>query len=369
MENIANQVTQLLDKLTFLPNTAWRLAFVGTIIIAILFLISLLFTLGSKMKSLTKKLIIANKEIAAEEKIDESNVEFLNDKLKSLPEEVQDGWGKFMEQRTGYPSDYMKEKNVLDDTAYQPKSKAGEMFFRIFGFLVFAATVFFAFICLVDDAANVGLEDFFYDFKLVGGIVFSVVLPILFYIVFEIILGAIYRKQRKHLQLVYKSFQDTIDEKVVIYANEEEEFTSENLEEITHNIEEIIASRLSKEEVVEVITAPKVSENEYVAKKEAVVEKEPEEKAVEPLEEKTPIVPVEEAPLTKEEQASRLSILYDIVDAAIADEDTTVGDLEQIAELIYNNLSKFEEKMDRDVLEGCLYKLSDLDTIIANRNK
>ena len=72
-------------------------------------------------------------------------------------------------------------------------------------------------------------------------------------------------------------------------------------------------------------------------------------------------------PLTKEEQASQLAILYDIVDAAIADNNTSRTDLEQIAELIYNNLDRFDDLKDREVLEGCLYKLADLDTIIANR--
>ncbi|MFA6866739.1 MAG: hypothetical protein WCR54_04395 [Clostridia bacterium] len=458
MENMANQVSQLLKNLSFLPNTALQLAFAGTVILIILFLFALLLTLGSKMKSLTKKVFLVSKMIASEERIDENNVDILNQQFKSLPEEVNSGWSRFLEQRIGYPSDYMKEKNVLDESAYQANNKVGHTFFRIFGFLAFALVAFFAVICCAEDVTTLGLKDFVDNFTIIGGVISAVVFPILFYIIFNVILGGIYRKQRKHLILVYKSFQDNLDEKVVISASEEEEFVSDNLEDITKNIEEIIASRLNNKDIVEVITTPKVDEAEYVdleenkvedyidptekeldefavtatktpiekiSDKESLVEevvevneaqeeikelpKEEskvqvieqnkvaliEEKTVAPIEEKIvkseeKIVKIEEVvpvtqnevvnqpqieeevaataePLSKEEQASYLAVLYDIVDEAIADVKTEREDLEQIAELIFVNLDKFEEPNDKEVLEGCLYKLADLDTIIANR--
>lgn len=348
MENIIQQVSEMLSKLSFIPGTALKLAFVGVVLLVIVFIISALLTLGSKIKGLTKKLLEVVITTVKMDRVDEENVEVFKAELLKLPESVNDGWGRFMEQRVGYPSDYMKEKSVLDENYYTTQNTAGKIVFKVFGALIIALiAVLTVFLCATD-ASNIGLKDFVDNFKVVGALISSVLLPVLFFIIFDIIIFAIYRKQRNRLQLTYKTFQDTLDEKVVIYASDEEEFTSENLDEITKNIEQIIAQRMDNKEIIEVITAPKLNAMESNV-----------EQAVE-------IMPVEEEevvatqPISKEEQRNYLVVLISIVENAIADPEVKTEDLEQIAELIYTNLGAFDEPEDKAILDECLHKLSDV---------
>lgn len=250
MENVIEKVSELLSKLTFLPTSALQLAFVGIILLIVLFALAVAISCFSNIKGLSKKILGVIANLATLDTVDEDNVEMLNVELQKLPEAVGDGWGRFMEQRLGYPSDYMKENSVLDENTYSTKSTIGKIFFRIFGFLAVALIVTLSTLVLADDAANLGLNDFLKDFKVVGGIVGAIALPLFFYIALETILIVIYRKQRRRLQLLYKSFMDTLDEKVVIFASEEEEFVSDNLEKIAQNIEEMIAQRMDNNEAV-----------------------------------------------------------------------------------------------------------------------
>lgn len=349
MENIIKAVSDMLSKLSFIPTVALQLASVGVVLLVLVFAIAAIISCFSKIKGLTKKILDVTVNLAKLERVDEENVEVLNVELDKLPEAVKDGWGRFMEQRIGYPSDYMKEKSVLDENMYTSKGTAGNIFFRIFGFLMVAVVAFLAVIVCAEDAASLGLKDFIDNFKVVGGIVGSVVVPILFFIIFDIIIIAIYRRQRKRLLYVYKSFQDNLDEKVVIYASEEEEFTSENLDEITKNIEEIIAQRMDKKEIIEVITAPKIDELETNIKTDII------EDALEVEEE------VVAATLkTIEERENYLATLISIVESAIADPEVKTEDLEQIAELIFNSTSSFESIEDKSILDQCLQKLADV---------
>lgn len=365
MENIIQKVTDLLSGLDFIPTTGLKLAFVGVVLIVLFFAIALILAIFSNIKGLSKKLLSAVGSLSGVERVDEQNVENLNSELKKLPEAVSDGWSRFMEQRLGYPSDYMKEKSVLDENTYTTKNTLGKIFFRVFGFLVFALVAVLATLVLADDAANLGLKDFFDNFKVVGGIVASVVLPIFFFIVFDIILNVVYRKQRKRLQLVYKSFLDSLDAKVVIYAAPEEPFISDNLEQITKDIDEIIAQR-AEGEPVEVVTAPEIEELEKLSELEAIEEteedseeeEEAEEEETQEAEEET--VAAAPAPMPEEEQKSYLAVLITIVENAINDPEVKTSELEEIAELIYGSLDVFDAKVDRDVLEECLRKLADV---------
>lgn len=354
MENIVQKVSELLSSLTFIPNTALRLAFVGIILLVVLFALALVFGLFSNIKGLIKKLLAVICNLAKIERVDEENVEELNLEFSRLPESVGDGWSHFMEQRIGYPSDYMKEKSVLDENTYSTKNNLGKLFFKIFGFLAVALIATLATLVLADDAQNIGLQDFIKDFKVVGGIVGAVALPILFYIIFDVILGVVFRKQRKRLQFVYKSFLDTLDDKVVIFACEEEEFSSENLEQIAQNIEDLIAKRIDNKENTEVISSPKLEEFEKLDNMPEIE-----------IEEEIPKIVEEEAvadfaPISKEEQQNYLAVLISIVDSAINDASVKISDLEEIAEVIYTSMPSFENKEDQEILEECLRKLSDV---------
>lgn len=375
MENIIHEVSGLLNTLTFLPSTALRLAFLGTILLVVFFALALVIGNFSNIKKLTKKLLAAIRGLASFERVDEDNVEILNAELIKLPEAVQDGWGRFMEQRIGYPSDYMKEKSVLDENTYSTKNTVAKIFFRIFGFLAVAFMATLATFALAEDAANVGLKDFTNDFKVVGGIIGAVAFPILFYIIFDVIISAISKRQRSRLQLVNKSFLDTLDEKVVIYASEEEEFRSDNLEQITQDIEDIIAQRMDNNEAIEVVTTPEVVEFEKNEIVEEVASEEPLQEIVaeEPIEEPIVIEQVEDivkemeteevvatSPISKEERENYLVVLISIVENAIADPAVKMSELEEIAELIYSSLDAFVDKEDIEILEECLRKLSDV---------
>ncbi|NLL55860.1 MAG: hypothetical protein GX242_01445 [Clostridiales bacterium] len=375
MENIVHEISELLSTLTFLPSIALQLAFLGAILLVLFFALALIIASFSNLKSLAKKLLLTIKSLATLERVDEENVEFLNAELGKLPEIVADGWGRFMEQRLGYPSDYMKEKSVLDENTYSSKNTVAKTFFRIFGFLAVALVATLSTLLLADDAANIGLADFIKDFKVVGGIVGSVAIPVLFYIIFSAILHSVSRKQKKRLQMVYKSFLDTLDEKVVIFASQEEEFVSDNLEQMALDIESIIAQRMDEKEIAEVMTAPAIDEletnilDDIVEEEivEEVIEQDEQEivvaePSVELVEDKQKPEAEEVAvsPVPEEERQSYLAVLISIVEKAINDPEVKREELEEIAELIYNSKSAFVAQEDIAILDECLSKLADI---------
>lgn len=358
MENIIQRVSGILSQLSFISSDILRLAFAGIVLLALFFIISALLSIGSKIRGLTKKLLFTAIKIAKMDWISEENVEELNATLAFLPEEVNDGWGRFLEQRAGYPSDYMKEKNILDENAYTTKNTAGGIFFKIFGFMSVAFIAVLSVFMSAEDAANLGFKDFFDNFTVVGSLVGSIVLPILFFIIFDIIISMIYRKQKRRLQLVYKTFLDNLDEKVIISADKEEEFVSDSLDEITKNIEEVISMRMDKDDMVEVLTTPEIKE--YEINKQIGLNEIRNEETM-------PLYTSEEAEtdenataISAEEQKSYLAILIQIVEDAINDPMVKLEDLEQIAELIYSNLETFENPVDKAVLDECLQKLADI---------
>jgi hypothetical protein len=200
----------------------------------------------------------------------------------------------------------------------------------------------------------------------------AVAFPILFFIIFDIIICVICSKQRKRLQFVNKSFLDTLDEKVVIYACDEEEFSSDNLEQMTLDIEGIIAKRMDNTDTIEVVTTPAVveieknetDETELVDEIEEFEEPEQDEQLTLDLGDIVQEIDEEEvvaaAPITKEERENYLVVLITIVENAIADPAVKMSELEEIAELIYGSLDKFEDQEDIKILEECLSVLADV---------
>lgn len=353
MGNIINQVSALLGKLDFIPEMTMRLAFAGAVLLAVVFIVSLLFTLGSKIKKLTKKLLAANIGLSALERVDEDNVDLVYGQLTKLPETTADGWGRFMEQRIGYPSDYIREKSVLEENAYTVKNTVGRLLFRFFGILVLAAVAVAAVFLFAEDGANIGLKDFFDNFKVVGGIIGSVAIPIVFYAAFSIIISYIYRRQRKRMEMVFRSFQDTLDEKVVIYCCKEPEFESDTLEDLTDSIDGIIAQSISDDNLISVVSAPELEQAEEAAPSQA------QELEPEPVQAEQEYDVVASEPMAKEEQARYLAVLISIVNNAISDVDVSTEELEQIAELIYGATGSFEDPADVQILDECMQKLAD----------
>ncbi len=358
MDKIIEAVKTLLDKVTFLPNYELKLAIAGGILVLLVFLIALLVAAGSKINSLRKRILSSTKQIGAVEMVGEENIDVVYNELAKLPEPISKGWSCFMDQRFGYPSDYMPAKDILSLRTYKAKNTVGKVMLNIFSLAVLCLIALFAVDLCYADYTRVGIADFTTNFTLVASILATILVPSLVWLISGLLLGLRYDRQLKRLELTYSSFQDILDDKVVVYATEEEAFVSENLDEIKKKVDELVAGRMEDIEVVEVITSPKVEEVEIITNDEVepVVEEEP--TLVE--EEALAAEPQKIAPMTKEEEKRYLEILLVVVDNAIADDNTSLEDLESIATLILTAKSEgFNDPADQAILDTCLEKIAD----------
>ncbi len=364
MDKIIDAVKGLLDKITLLPNYELKLAIVGGILILVVFLIALLAAAGSKINSLRKRLLSSTKTIGAAGIISEENVEIVYNELAKLPEPVTKGWSSFMDQRYGYPSDYMPANDVLNLRTYKAKNTVGKVVLNLLSLAVLCLISLIAVDICYADFIRVGIVDFTSNFALVASILATALVPCLVWLICYLLICLRYDKQLKRLELTYASFQDILDEKIVIYAAEEEEFVSENLEEIKKQVDELVSGRLDELEVVEVVTAPQVEEVEIIPSEEVVEEEIIEEVAAEepvPVVEEVVAAAPQKAPaMTKEEEKRYLEILLTVVDNAIADDNTSAEDLESIATLILTAKSEgFNNPADQAILDTCLEKIAD----------
>lgn len=332
--------------------TDLMLAICGVAVVFVFFLIALIFKGLSKTKAFTKKLAANTEFLIKSEEISEENVEGLHNNLKALPESVQKGWGCFLEQKYGYPSDYITSRDVLADKSYSGKNTAGKVFFRVFSAIAIILTIWLEFV--INKGASlstVGISDFTTNFQLVAAIIAVFCAPLLAYIIFNAVLSATYNKQYKNLEKQFSEFQNVLDSKVIIYAEEEDEFVSENIGEINAAIEEIIANKIDNKEIIEVVTVPQVEELEVIIS------------AIEPEQP----VPIEEVPAEEEEEEDtpeqkqkRLEGLVEIIDMAVfKDKKVTKAEIEELA-IIINNEKEYSHRDEKDkaILEECLIKLS-----------
>lgn len=339
------------------------LAIVGVVAVAVVFLISLLIKNFSLTKAFTKKLMITTASLLKGDEITEENVEELNNSLKTMPEAVQRGWGCFLDQKIGYPSDYILARDVLTDKKFSGRNKTGKTFLGVFSALIIIITIWIEYLVSKGDSlSTVGLADFTSNFELVGAIIAAFCAPLLFYIIFNVILNAGYNNQYKKLEKAFSDFQNALDDKVIIYAEEEDEFVSENIGEINAAIEEILSNKLENKEIIEIVTAPKQEEKEIIEVE--TVEEPIEETTVEEIEEIIEEEVEYEEPVfierTEEEKKQRLEGLIAIIDQAVFhDPEISKQDIEELAIIIDNerNYGLHHEK-DRDILEECLRKLA-----------
>lgn len=354
------------------------LAIFGIALVAILFALSLIFKGQSALKSLAKKLDSATAFLQASEEITEENVEAFNNKLKTMPESIIRGWGFFLEQKVGYPSDYITSRDVLSDQKLNTKNRAGRTFFRIMSALVIVLTIWCEYIIGKGASlASIGLADFTSDFVLVASIIAVFCAPLLVYVILSAVLSVLYNKQYLKLENSFASFQNALDAKVIIYAEEEDEFVSENIGEINAEIEEIISDKLENKEIIEIVTAPK-AEQEEIAE---VIGEEPaaevEELVAEPVDESTaqeeePVaIVLEDTPEAAEEREQRLSALIEIIDTAVyRDPKVTREDIEELALILSEELrSPYRDDEDRAVIEDSMFKLAARHEIFLKTNK
>ncbi len=350
MQEIVNKLTELLGG--FLPeiDISIKLGVIGGVIILLLFFIALAMSAGSKITKYRKKLIAGAKSLNAQPPITEANIDVVYKELGGHPEEVKKGWEAFMDQRIGYPSDYITTKDVLNSREFSGKGAAAKVFLAILGAIVWALIAVVGYMTGVEAdtvmSAVIALE--------------FVIIPVAVYIITLLLLDIAYNRKIRRLGLAFISFCEILDAKVIVSDKEEREFVSDNLEEINRRVEELIAGREGGEDVIEVIAAPKVEEVEEIE-----VPEEPEE---EPIAEEEPAAIEEEEPaitlaeMTEEEKENYFMLLLDVVDRAIADENCTEDDYALIAASIYDEAVKsgaIENPDDMAIFEDCFARLAE----------
>lgn len=390
MSTIITSVKDVLSKITFLPNDELKLAIIGGIATIVIFLVALLISSGSKMNALRRRIIKFITTIAKIGRIDESNADKVYDEMKKLPEQVGKGWGRFLDERVGYPSDYIVARDCIGSREYSGKNTAGKVLFSIFGVIVWAATAILTAGVCADDLSAKGFSDFVGDFAGVASILSAILVPVAVFVIFYFVLQHVYTKQRKRLEMSFASLQDLLDEKVFVEEREQAPYETETIEELSARVDALIAGRMEDEEPIEVLALPDGIEEElpeepeeepkapavddglgdieYPEEDEALPEEETPVEETAPEEEPIPEAPeqIEETPepepiiLTKEEEERYLSILPVVVDKAIEDPDTTNDDLEELAEMIENaRINNFDDPKDQAILIDCLQRIAD----------
>ncbi len=415
MNKIITSVKDVLSQITFLPNDELKLAIIGGIVTIVIFLVALLISSGSKINELRRRIIKFISKAANFPKIDETNVDKVYAEMESLPESVAKGWGRFLDERVGYPSDYVTARDCIGGHEYSGKNTAGKVVYSIFGVIVWAVTVILTAGVCAEDLSASGFADLFKNFVGAASILSAVLVPVAVFVIFYFVLQRVYSKQRKRLEMSFASLQDLLDEKVFVPERERTPYENESLEDIAKKVDELLDGRMEDGEPIEVLSLPDGIEEELPAEpaEEPAEESETppvddglgeieypsdedEEPMEEPVEEPEPVVeteePVEEAEetveepveeeaetpaeepeqaeevkpepepiiLTQEEAARYLSILPAVVDRAISAPETTNDDLEELAEMIENaRAHNFEDPADQAILIKCLQKIAD----------
>lgn len=327
---------------------------VSAALIIVCGLIALGFRASSKGNKIKKHLEDTTAYLEATGEIDVDNVEGLNEKIqdKNMPNTVKRGWGNFLEQQTGYPSDYISEAETFGDKKTNSDFKGGNGFVTGMGVLISLIAAAVGAVGYWDRVANTNLEDLGNDFIL-G--VCQMILPFLFCLVVPLgvtlVVGAVIKglnsSLRKKTIAAFRKFTETLDANVVIFREPENEFIAENIEEINAAIDDIIAGKLGDSEIMEIVTPPAVPE-------ESVVEEAPAPAPL-PVEEAAAAeepAPAEEAPTLTPEAKARLDALLQLVricDSASMDPNITIEQLEEIA--VYLDNTKDDPRYDFQPVE------------------
>lgn len=362
-------------------SPALYIALAAVVLIFIGFIIALIIATCSKTKKFRKHIEETTAYVNQVGNIDEENIEGLNTHIQAMPGSVRKGWGNFLTQQTGYPSDYITEKDVVGDKKVNPAHKPGKVFFNVYSWIIILLGIGAAVIGC-KESLNSNLEDITNVCLAVLGALFG---PLLFYVIFLAILGGCFNCQFKKFRAAFLAFQDALDNNVLLFADEQDDFVSENIEEINANIEEILANRLNNTEIVEIVTTPAVEEpvEEEAPAEEAPVAEVVEEApvATEPVVEEAPVAepaPVEEVvaaeaePMTEEEKiGSRLVMLVTISANAGNDPKTTFEDVLELAELIGDAKTSPEYADDeiQGIFDDCLTILANSPAYLAGPTK
>lgn len=328
---------------------------IGAVLILLAFFIALIIVANGKANAFRKKLDDATAYVNATGVIDQSNLGGVYERIKAMPAPVAKGWSAFLEQQTGYPSDYIAEKDVLGDRKAYASGK---------GFYTFVSTI--AILIAIALSAICGYETFVgadVDVSLVANVVKFVlpvlgtlVVPSIVYAIFDAFLALANKNSFKKLSASFRAFQDSLDNNVIIFSEAQDEFIEENIEEINSAIEDILANKLEDNEIVVIVNPPK-------AEGEAVEETPVQEEPVEEVAAATPAVeePVEEEVQEEDNPFIKLLELVNIADKASKDPKITEEELLELA--VYyeevKNEPEFADAEIQELLTDCMIILSD----------
>lgn len=353
------------------------LALFGVLALTVLLIGALIKSKLGKLNRFKRDLQSTNKYIESIGIIDEDEVPELYNRIEKLPNAIQQGWAKFMDQQIGYPSDYIDDTVVFSDKKVENIRNTGRHFFSVLGAIVMLVTLFATALSSLDLINNNTLGDAWS--RLTAYILLGITIPFTVYLLFYLFLGIIRSKNVMQTAQYFDDFQDNLDRNVTLIRDEIPEFVSENMEEINQYIDEILKNKLDDKEIIELVTTPVFDYGETI---DSAVEEEQEEVAssVEKVEEPS-YEKVEEdtntdessekpyrysdepmVPLSEVDQRRYLDQLKILVDMAIKDkENTTKEDLEDLAVIIATAKENgYPDNRDQEVLDDCLYMLSDL---------
>ncbi len=357
MEKIIESIQSILDKVNFL-NLEGTLApavyimAIGAILVLVTFFIALAIKSGSKANKLRKHLDDTVAYVDATGTVDAENVEGLNARIQAdvMPESVKRGWGAFLEQQTGYPSDYIPESEALGEKKGNASFKSGKGFFKVVSSIIILVCLLLAAIGCYDVVKGIeiaSVEGIKGIVLLVLPVIATLVVPWLVYVIFGAFLNLAGTNQYKKVQQSYRKFQDCLDTNVIIFRETQDEFISENIEEINAAIEDILASKLGDSEILEIVTTPKVDESLVIEEETPVIE---------PVVVEEVAAVVDEAPLTaEEEQGLYLLELVNLTIKVAEDPALTEDSLTEFAEYLESQLnSGIYGPTESEIFADCL---------------
>ena len=361
MEKIIESIQSIMGKIDFLNlggtlSPAVYILAIGAILVILTFFIALAIKSGSKANKLRKHLDDTVAYLNANGTVDAENVDGLNARIqaKVMPVAVARGWGAFLEQQTGYPSDYISENDVLGARKGNPNYKGGKGFYKVVSSIIILACILLSAVSCYDvvkgiDVASVeGIKGIV---LLVLPVLGTLVVPWIVYVIFGAFLNLAGKNEYKKVQQSFRKFQDALDTNVIIVRETQDEFISENIEEINAAIEDILASKLGDSEILEIVTTPKVDES-LVIEEEAPV--------IEPVvvEEEVAAV-VDQAPATPEEERAMhllelVNLTVRVAEDPALDEITLVEFAEYLdSQITSGNYTPEEEELFADCLAVC----------------
>lgn len=367
---IVNQIKSFLfsESLDFLNlgaelSPAVYIMALGAIVVLVAFFIALGIKAGSKVNKFRKHLDNTTAYVNAGEDIDETNVEGLNARIQDarMPRSVAKGWGNFLDQQVGYPSDYIAEKEVVGDSK-SCNFKAGKCFYHLISWIVILVCIGLAAICHLDiiEATDWSKAQSVADgVKFVLPVLGMVVIPLIVYVIFSAFLGLAGRNQYKKTVKSFRKFQDAIDGKVVIFREPQDEFIAENIDEINSAIDEILANKLGDSEIIDIVTTPAIAEENVVEEVEEIEAPAVEEPIVK-AEVAAEVAPAPAPVITEEERQSQFVELVKIVDRLSKDRFATEQDVIDLA--VYLDEVKesglYNGAEEQEILDICLNALT-----------